>query len=213
MCGRNGVVSGFLRGCVNTNMNVQTVREWISKRDVHVRQNELLELARRHPDAARKQLHLATEIKLNKFRNGLVAVLSNGKEESFSFVKCFQTTVPSTRNVVEAFRNTVDYQTHGFRVANGYERQGDAFHVGHVGDFEFKDLMDTFLRTHNLRLEAIGIRKTQLRPGLDYTSYVLSDEHLAAAWQTFHDQKCSLLMQTPTENYAFSKRRKNNTTR
>ena len=186
-------------------MDIHEVRKWIQEDTVSQHQNELLAMVQRHPDATRKNLHLATAIRVNKFRNGLIVILSDGKEESFSIVKYFQGTVTPMRTVVlEALRNTVDSQTHGFRIANGFRHKGNEYHVGHVGEHEFKDIVNAFIRAHSLQLETIAVRKTQLRPGLDYTSYVLADEHLARTWQAFHEQHCSLKMQTPEENYAFS---------
>ena len=149
----------------STRMDIHEVRKWIQEDTVSQHQNELLAMVQRHPDVARKNLHIVTDIRRNKFQNGLIAILSDGSEESFSFVKCFQTSVTSRRIVaLEALRNTVDFQTHGFRITNGFGHKGNEYHVGHVGEHEFKDIVNAFIRAHSLQLGGTGfLRNSSLR--------------------------------------------------
>ena len=190
-------------------MNVTTVRDWIKTGAVHLHQEELLQLAKQHTDSVRKRLNQAVVIKINRFQNGLIAVLPDCTEESFSFAKCFQKKHglrnASVEDIKDAFRNTVDEQILEYRTSQGCRNMGDVYHVGHVGQNEFKDILKAFCSTKNLQLQNVPIVKTQLRPNLDYTSYVIADKQLSTEWQEFHRMKCDLKMQTPEENYEYGR--------
>ncbi len=179
------------------------MRDWIRRDSIGAHQPELLELVRSHPRAAEKRLNEAERIRKDKYYpNGLVAVLTDGSVESFSWLEA----VGSGRrenhadHVRTAFREAVDDQTRTFRNEHGYRGRSE-YHVGHGhnGTGSFAQLRKTFLDRQGLSLQTILVENV-LKPPLEHPVWQLQDARLRQEWQQFHREQACLAMEHKDSN-------------
>ena len=166
-------------------------------------QQELLKLASQHPDAARKRLHKAYKIVANRKRGGLVANLSDGTTETFSYAKCY-TGVRAhkgaqVQRVKEAMRNEVKDQTDEFRKDNGFVGERE-WHVGHVGALEFDAIAELFMKREGLIWENVDLQKVVVVKNDEFKNYVFKCRNLRKKWKDFHKSNATLEMQMAQDN-------------
>ena len=184
-------------------LDTKAVKLIIAQGTICQHQQELLELASRHPDATRKGLHEAYEIVLNRRKDGLAANLYGGAKETFSYAKCTMgMRARKGREVLkvkEAMRIEVKDQTDEFRKENGFV--GDKrWHVGHVGALEFNAIAELFLKREGLAWESIELQKDCVVKSDTFKNYVFKCKDLRKKWKEFHRSTATLEMQTAQDN-------------
>lgn len=167
-------------------------------------QATLLEACRLHPRAAAKGLDTAVRVNTNAAGNGYVAILADGRCETFSkkYVGKKQKPTSAVRQseaVTQAFRNEVLDQTRGFRLSSGLGGC-DTVHVGHVGKHEFAALVSLFCREKGIQRNDIALEKRLQRSHHEHKEWYFKDDKLAAEWAFFHRHHAQLEMQSAREN-------------
>jgi len=171
-------------------------------------QQTLVDACRAHPRAVEKGLDKVDRVELNAEGNGYIAVLQDGRHETFSkkHVGSKRRRPNAARNkrrsdAIEAFRNEVLQQTRGHRLATGHGGDGEATHVGHVGPTEFRDIVTLFCAKRGIQdAGCIPLEKRLQRSHHAHKHWYLQDVHLAADWREFHQRHAQLEMQTAQEN-------------
>jgi hypothetical protein len=184
-------------------LTVSNVRDWIRNDTIDAHQQELVELAYRHPNADRKNLHETIRVRRDKYAPmGLVAELKDGSIESFSWLKAVRNTENETAagKIKAAFRDAIFDQTRTVRAQHVYIGRSK-YHVGHghKGTQSFQQLLNTFLDNRGLSLLSVQVENV-CKPPLEYHVWQLQDTCLLQEWQEFHREHACLAIEHQHSN-------------